>query len=224
MLNMSRCVRTMLPCRVTVQGDSATELVADRFLVHEALVRQIEQVVVDELIVGAEMVIAVHRRPGRIVHPMEIRDRSGVGERWHRPSRSKQTHSARPADISAPALAPAPCPGPVPARMRLARRSTGHDSRIESGLRRRGRAIAATNRCGQRSASATASPGACGTGRSARSQTVRANGASTISDEKAMTCQQFRIHIGHSPIGRCHLSARGTIPIKALRAEGLARQ
>ena len=41
--------------------------------------REVEQVVVDELIVRAEVVIAADRGPGRIVHPMEIRNAAGVG-------------------------------------------------------------------------------------------------------------------------------------------------
>src|SRR5947207_11915257 len=43
--------------------------------------REVEQVVVDELIVGAEMMIALDRGPLRIVHPMKIRNAGGVGER-----------------------------------------------------------------------------------------------------------------------------------------------
>ena len=43
--------------------------------------RQIEQVVVHELIVRREVVIARHRLPGRVVHPVEIRDAGGVGQR-----------------------------------------------------------------------------------------------------------------------------------------------
>ena len=48
---------------------------------HEALVRQVEQIVIDELIVRSEMVIARDRDPLGIVHPMEVRDAGGIGQR-----------------------------------------------------------------------------------------------------------------------------------------------
>src|SRR5436853_4501426 len=42
--------------------------------------REVEQVVVDELVIGTEMVIAGNRSPGRIVHPVEIRDERRIGK------------------------------------------------------------------------------------------------------------------------------------------------
>jgi hypothetical protein len=49
--------------------------------VNESKVRQIEQIIDDKLPVRVDMEIGAFGSPVRIVKPMEIRDRSGIGER-----------------------------------------------------------------------------------------------------------------------------------------------
>ena len=55
--------------------------IADGGIVNESKVRQIEQIIDDKLPVRLDMEIGAFGSPFRIVQPMEIRDRSGIGER-----------------------------------------------------------------------------------------------------------------------------------------------
>ena len=198
MSNMSRCDAH----HVAVEGHRRRRLgdgfVADRLLVHEAFMREIEQVVVDELIVRAEMMIALHRRPGRVVHPMEIRDAVGIGER-----RVAQPYPGEAVPLDQRIFADA-----CARRDRvLARDAHANAVAVEAEpmiaaldliIRRRGRSRAARSDAGSGPPARPHRPTACGTGRSAPRRPCAPAASIRSSLEKAMTCQHFRIHMAVS--------------------------
>ena len=99
--------------------------VADRGLVHEGEMGEIEQVVDDELPVALDVEVLALRAPVRIVEPVEVGDLVGIGERGIAHPDPQPVIALDHRIAFAPWPSAGSCPGPAPARRCRSCRSAG---------------------------------------------------------------------------------------------------